>query len=124
VVEAQMMAIVRHSRWMGVTPETLHVAGGAAVNREILQVLADMSGAVVVPLESTNAASLGAAVRAWHAGEAAAGHGLDWDHVVSPFLRPAASGPIQPRRELRSVYDDLMRRHEAFETASLSALRA
>ena len=111
------MAIVRHSRWMDVTPETLHVTGGAAVNRDILQVLADVSGAVVVPLESAHAASLGAALRAWHADEAAAGHDPGWDQVVSPFLRPAAQGPIPPRRELRSLYDDLMRHHEAFEAS-------
>ena len=45
VVEAQMMALVRHSSWMGVRPDTLHVTGGAAVNLEILQVMADVSGA-------------------------------------------------------------------------------
>lgn len=33
VVEAQMLAMSRHSRWMGVRIETIHATGGAAVNR-------------------------------------------------------------------------------------------
>ena len=56
VVEAQMMALWRHARWMGVTADAIHVTGGAAANRQILQVLADVFGADVRPLHVGNAA--------------------------------------------------------------------
>jgi sugar (pentulose or hexulose) kinase len=116
VVEAQMMAIWRHSRWMEVATETLHVTGGAAVNRDILQVLADVAGLSVVPLESSNAASLGAALRSWHALEAESG--LTWADVVSRFVHVDDVGPVHPRSHLRAIYDELMRAHAAFEDES------
>ena len=111
-----MMAIWRHSRWMKVATDTLHVTGGASANRDILQVLADVSGVPAVPLESSGAASLGAALRAWHAIEAEHLRELTWDAVVSPFVRVAPGGAVNPRLELRATYDALMRAQAAFET--------
>ena len=67
VVEAQMMAMALHSRWMGVEVDTIHATGGAAANRAILQVMADVFGADVYQLEVGNSAALGAALRAAHA---------------------------------------------------------
>jgi xylulokinase len=116
VVEAQMMVIWRHSRWMKVATDTLQVTGGGSANRDILQVLADVSGVPAVPLESSGAASLGAALRAWHAVEAEHHRELTWDAVVSPFVRVAPSGAVNPRLELRATYDALMRAQAAFET--------
>jgi sugar (pentulose or hexulose) kinase len=37
VIEAQMMALVRHSRWMGVAVDTIFATGGASANAAILQ---------------------------------------------------------------------------------------
>jgi xylulokinase len=116
LVEGQMMAIWRHSRWMEVAADTLYATGGAAVNRDILQVLADVSGVSVVPLEAANAASLGAALRAWQAVEAESG--LTWADVASPFIRVADGGAVHPRPHLRTIYDRLMRAHGAFEDES------
>jgi sugar (pentulose or hexulose) kinase len=118
VVEAQMMALMRHSRWMGVDHDTLHVAGGAAVNLDILRVMADVSGARVVPLGTGNAAALGAALRAWHADEAASGRAIAWEDIVAPFIRRPASETISPRPELRGTYDEMMAAHERFEIAN------
>ena len=67
VVEAQMMALLLHSRWMGVAVDVIHATGGAAANTGILQVMADVFGAEVRRLEVSNAAALGAALRALHA---------------------------------------------------------
>jgi sugar (pentulose or hexulose) kinase len=117
VVEAQMMALVRHSRWMGVDHDTLRVTGGAAVNLEVLQVMADVTGARVVPLETVNAAALGAALRAWHADQAASGTAMAWADIVAPFLRPSPSGAVSPRPGLRRTYDELMRAQASFEAA-------
>jgi xylulokinase len=67
VVEAQMLALALHSRWMGVDVDTVHATGGAARNRAILQVMADVHDADVYELEVANSACLGAALRAYHA---------------------------------------------------------
>ncbi len=73
VVEAQMMALALHSRWMGVAVDTIHATGGAAANPQILQVMADVFGAEVQRLDVGNAAALGAALRALHADRLDAG---------------------------------------------------
>ena len=67
VVEAQMLSMALHSRWMGARVDTIHATGGAAVNREILQVMADVFGARVFQMPVGNSAALGAALRAAHA---------------------------------------------------------
>ena len=67
LVDAQMMAMALHSRWMGVEIDTIHATGGAAANRSILQTMADVFGATVYQLEVGNSAALGAALRAAHA---------------------------------------------------------
>ena len=48
IVEAQAMAMRLHSRWIAPRPATIRATGGAAANREILQVIADVFDAEVV----------------------------------------------------------------------------
>ncbi len=67
VIEGQLMSMALHSRWMGVTPSEIRATGGAAANREIMQVAADVFAAPVERLGAGNSAALGAALRAWHA---------------------------------------------------------
>jgi len=67
LVEAQMMSMAIHSRWMGVEVKTIHATGGASANRAILQVMADVFGADVYQFDVGNSACLGAALRAFHA---------------------------------------------------------
>ena len=113
-----MMAIARHSRWMEVLNSVLHVTGGAAVNRRDPAGAGGRGRCSVLPLESSNAASLGAALRAWHAIESQSGRRVSWVDIVSPFVRVASAGPVQPRSDLRRVYDELMSGHALFEAES------
>ena len=113
VVEAQMMAVALHSTWMGVRIDTVRVAGGASVNREILQVMADVLGATVQPLTVGNSAALGAALRAWHAHDRARGVERTWNEIVTAFDAPAAT--IEPRAQFRATYDGLLARYAACE---------
>src|SRR4029453_1807790 len=69
--EGQMMAIANHTRWMGGYTSVIHATGGAAGNRQVLQVMADVFNATVVRTRTRNSAALGAALRAGH-GHAAA----------------------------------------------------
>src|SRR6185369_16876447 len=118
VVEAQMTALVRHSRWMGVMVDVIHVTGGAAANRQILQVLADMFGADVRRLEVGNAAALGAALRALHADRLDDGTPLDWNAVVGG-LEHHARESIAPRPAHGDVYSAQRARYAEFEQRAL-----
>jgi xylulokinase len=118
VVEAQMMALANHSRWMGVAIRVIHATGGAAINREILQVMADVFGARVRRFEVRNSACLGAALRAWHADAKASGEPVDWPTVVRDLAAPAGP-PIEPRPGTSDVYRRLRERYAALEAQAI-----
>ena len=119
VIEAQMMAIERHSRWMGVEVDTIYATGGAAANVQILQVMADVFGADVYQLEIGNSAALGAALRAHHGDAAAGGTRLDWQAVIEGFVEPVQSSRLAPRPEAQAVYEELSEAHAACEAHAL-----
>ena len=116
IVEAQMMAMARHSEWMGIAPRIIYATGGAAANRDILQVMSDVFDADVYRFDSTDAAALGAALRAWQADTE-----LSWREVVDGFTRPM-SDPVTPIRQSVAVYGSLKTRHQTFEAAGLKAI--
>lgn len=121
VVEGQMLAMKRHSRWMGVTADTIHATGGAAANRAILQVMADVFGADVLPLGVSNSACLGAALRAYHADEVSEGRAMAWAEVIAGFAVPSAAGRLSPRSDVVGVYRELEQVYAARETEALRA---
>src|SRR4029077_2336245 len=88
VVEAQQMALARHSRWMGVNVKTIYATGGASANRAILQVMADVFGADVYQFDVGNTACRGAALRAFHGDRTAAGDSHDWADVIRGVAEP------------------------------------
>ena len=116
VIEGQQMAMALHSRWMGVTIDSIHATGGAAANRDILQVMADVFGAVVYQLQVENSAALGAALRALHGSLLAAGKAVTWDEVVRDFAEPVTDSALQPDPQRHAVYRELIGAYEAFET--------
>jgi xylulokinase len=117
VVEAQMMTMANHTDWMGVSIREVYATGGASANHEILQVLADVFGADVSRLPTTNSACLGAALRARHADVMAAGGPDDWPSVIAGFVEPAATVHVRADPAATSRYVDLRRRYAALENA-------
>ena len=115
VVEAQMMALANHSRWMGVDIDVIHATGGAAVNTDILQVMADVFDAEVRRFEVSNSACLGAALRAYHADATADGRELPWEEVVGGIAEPVPGSAIVPRRANVEIYGRLRRRYAKLE---------
>ncbi len=109
IVEAQMIAMARHSAWMGVAPRTIYATGGAAANREILQVMADVFNADVYRFDSTDSAAMGAALRARQADT-----GLAWNSVAD-FVKPLAESRVTPIGAHVNVYRRLMASYEALE---------
>jgi xylulokinase len=115
VVEAQQMALAIHSRWMGISIDTIHATGGAAVNAEILQVMADVFGADVYRAGVTNAAALGAALRAWHADTLADGSPRSWDAITAGLAEPSRDSRIAPDPARHAIYRELLPVYEACE---------
>ena len=115
VIEGQMMAMSIHSQWMGVAIDTISATGGAAANREILQVMADVFNAPVHQLVVGNSACLGAALRAYQGAMASEGRAISWGDVIAGFVAPQSSGPIRPLLQHVEIYRHLRTRYEAFE---------
>jgi xylulokinase len=115
IIEAQMLALSVHSAWMGVTPEAIVATGGAAANRDILQVMADVFAADVHQFDANDSAALGAALRSWQADS-----GLDWPTVVRNFATPPVSGRLRPVADHVRLYQDLQRRYIALEADALA----
>jgi xylulokinase len=119
VIEAQMMAMALHSAWMGVDVDTIHATGGAAANRDILQVMADVFDADVYQFEVRNSASLGAALRAAEADARTRGTAMSWETVVRGLAEPVATSRISPKPGRPEIYRALIRRYADCEAQAL-----
>jgi xylulokinase len=118
-IEAQMMSMAMHSRWMGIGIDTIHATGGAAINRQILQAMADVFGADVYRSTVSNSAALGAALRAWHADALDEGPPLSWDEVTRTLAQPAPASRVAPEPEAVAVYRRLLPLYAACEAHAL-----
>jgi xylulokinase len=119
LVDAQMMTMALHSRWMGVEIDSIHATGGAAANRSILQTMADVFGATVFPFEVGNSAALGAALRAAHGDLVSRGEVTGWADVVRGFAEPVASQRVEPDAARHDFYVKLIRVYAACEAHAL-----
>jgi xylulokinase len=107
-----MLAMRRHSAWMGVQPESIRATGGASANREILQVMADVFGVPVDAVDNTGSAALGAALRAWQADG-----NLPWSDVGGGFTDAESARRIMPRPDNVRTYRALQDRYIGLENA-------
>ncbi|HTA92981.1 MAG TPA: FGGY family carbohydrate kinase [Polyangiaceae bacterium] len=99
VVETQVLSMQRHSDWIGERPRVVRVTGGAAKNRGILQVLADVFEAEICTLSVANSSALGGALRAAQAVE-----GLPWSELYARFVSPDAGSRIRSSAEASGAY--------------------
>jgi xylulokinase len=116
VVEGQAMSMRIHSRWIAPRVSTIRVTGGAAANAAILQVIADVFDAELVRIAPRNAASLGAALRAYHADRLAAGAPVAWRDVVAGFTDPDLR--VTPNAAAAAVYRERLPEYERFTAVS------
>jgi xylulokinase len=124
VIEGQQMAMALHSRWMNVAVDSIHATGGAAANRDILQVMADVFGAVVYQLQVGNSAALGAALMALHGDAAAGGRPMPWDDVIKDVVEPIADSALTPNAQNHALYRDLIEKYASFEAQALGRTAA
>ena len=107
IVEAQALTMRLHSDWIGETPATILVTGGASRNRGILQVLADVFQAELRPLSVSNSSGLGGALRAAQTVE-----GMPWAELTARFAAPDPSLLASPNPATQGVYRGLGREFE------------
>lgn len=117
VVEAQMMSMRIHSEWMGVRPSAIYVTGGASVNTDILQIMADVQNCSVYQFEVTNSAALGAALRAAHGYLSTSNPSTQWQDIITGFADPISGSEITPKNA--NVYDSLVKKYAECEQRAL-----
>ena len=116
LIEGQMMAIANHAAAVSDTIDRVIATGGAAANRAILQVMANVFGVDVYRLDVENSAALGAALRAYHADRLAAGEPVSWNTVVSGFTDPKPGHRVSPNPKHVAMYAELRRDYAILET--------
>jgi sugar (pentulose or hexulose) kinase len=116
-----MMAMANHTQWMGGDTSVIHATGGAAGNRQVLQVMADVFGARVIRARSRNSAALGAALRAWHGHAAASGQSGRVDHVVEGSPKADPEWRFDPRADAVRIYAALRKTYADEEHRQLRA---
>ena len=107
IVEAQALAMQRYSDFIGEKPTKIRATGGAAKNRGILQVIADVFQAEVTTFKVGNSSALGGALRA-----AEAVGGVDWAALSERFCAADPGTRVTPSVG-PDAYTELRRRFEA-----------
>jgi sugar (pentulose or hexulose) kinase len=116
LIEGQLMAMANHAARLGGSPVDKVIAtGGAAANRAILQVTANVFGAEVHRLDTGNYVALGAALRAYHADRLAAGVPVSWKTVVSGFTDPKPGHRVSPNPRHVATYAELRTHYALLE---------
>ncbi|HVS12372.1 MAG TPA: FGGY family carbohydrate kinase [Thermoanaerobaculia bacterium] len=118
VVEAQMLSLAEHARpLLGGLPGRddgepdrprgrMLATGGAAANPAVVQVIADVFARPVEVLDGTDAAALGAALRATHAWQRELGHLASWPETTAGFT-DRAGALVEPSPGCREAYAPL-----------------
>ncbi len=119
VIEAQMMSMRLHSRWMRVKPKQVVATGGASTNTAILQIMADVFNCPIVRIEIPKSAALGAALRAAHGWLAHSGKKPRWQDVIAGFTDPIPNSEIRPNARAARVYETLMEKYAAREREAI-----
>src|SRR5262249_56956259 len=87
-------------------------------NRAILQVMADVLGADVIPFDVANSAALGAVLRAYHADRLADARPIEWESAIADFVTPSERRVVPDERR-HALYHELIRVYEACEAHAL-----
>jgi len=117
VLEGMALSMKLHSASIGIhSPSRIIATGGASANLAVLQVLSDVFGLDVFTADSTDSASLGAAIRAIQGWEIAQkGEFVPFQDVFAGKLTLSN----QPKAE-QQVYTDLLQKYAKAEALALS----
>jgi xylulokinase len=119
LIEAQMMSMRLHSRWMEFFPKRIIATGGVSNNPPILKIMADVHHCPVFRSAVPKSTALGAALIAASGYFASIGQSQGWQELVQGFTDPIPSSRIDPDPASAALYDRLIESYERFERASL-----
>ena len=122
IFEAQMLSMRLHSQWMNVSPKKIYATGGAANDRALLQVLADVMNCRVLRIEVSKSAALGAALQAAHGWLVESGAQPNWEKLVAGFCNPIPNSEISPDKKSARIYDQLVEKYAACEREALESI--
>jgi xylulokinase len=98
-VEGQFLNMRLCTEWMRLTPDVIHLTGGASQNDAIARIAADVFQAAVKRLAVPDSAALGAALRA-----GLADGGIDRAAIEAYFAEAASGATIAPDRGCAAIY--------------------
>ena len=122
IFEAQMLSMRLHSQWMNVSPKKIYATGGAANDRALLQVLADVMNCRVLRIEVSKSAALGAALQAAHGWLVESDAQPKWEKLVAGFCNPIPNSEIRPDKKSARIYDQLVEKYAACEREALESI--
>ena len=97
LIDKQFLDMKAHSAWMGESPTTIYVTGGASKNPGICQTIANIFGSNVQRMATSSSAGLGAAMRAAHA----TGN-FSLEDLESKFTIPDSENTVTPNPQLNT----------------------
>jgi xylulokinase len=119
LIESQALSYKLHSRLLGLEKiSSVIVTGGGSVNKEILQIIADVFECNVVPSSLANTAASGAAIRALDA------HFKSIKMVVQSGVSILSDEITYPIVENFSIYRNLFERYAKLENTAVNFLNA
>ena len=102
LLDKQFLDMKAHSAWMGESPTTIYVTGGASQNQGICQTIANIFESNVQRMSTSSSAGLGASMRAAHA----TGN-FSLDDLEKKFTVPDSKSTIAPDPEAVKTYQNL-----------------
>ena len=115
IIEAQFLSMRLHSKWIGEKPKEIYATGGASVNKDIIQVLANIFKTNVRIFEFAESAALGAAFRAIKAYYDSKNMVKSWEEIVNKFIDFQKSIIVIPNEKYFRLYDDMLKLYEKYE---------
>ncbi len=115
IIEAQFLSMKLHSKWIGEKPKEIFVTGGASINEDILQVLANIFNTKVRMFEITNSAALGAALRAAKSYYDSKDEIKSWKQIINKFINLQEGAIIKPDNKYIELYNDMLDLYKNYE---------
>ncbi|MHA2340173.1 MAG: xylulokinase [Candidatus Hodarchaeales archaeon] len=115
IIESQFLSMRAHSEWIEESPEEIYATGGASINKDVLQILANIFNIRVRQFPITDSAALGASLRAAKSFYDSENQKKSWEDIVSTFIDIQNSNVIEPQKNYKDLYDDLLKVYKKFE---------
>ncbi len=115
IIESQFLSMRVHSEWIEESPEEIYATGGASMNKDMLQILANVFNTRVRQFEITDSATLGAALRSAKSFYDPRNREKNWNDIVGKFIDIQQCTMIKPQKKYKDLYDDLLKVYQKCE---------